>query len=368
MYTLKGGKVFINGTFQDLNLKFSDSIIGYDDCDGAIVDVTDKYIVPGFIDLQVNGCGGYLFNSDISEECVNELNNTNIKYGCMGFLPTLITSPYADIEKALNLISKVSNPNVLGIHLEGPFINEIKKGTHNKQHIITLNSQIVDMLVYYAKKNTILLTLAPECNKDIYIKKLLDAGIKISIGHSLASYQEAKDAINLGVTSCTHLYNAMSGYTARNTGIIGMSLQHEHVFSGIICDGLHVHYEAIEIAYKLKNKSLYIVTDSVTPAGTDIKQFTFADKQITVNEQGMCVDSNGVLSGANITMIESIRNLYNYTNIPLEGIITMATTTPSAVIQNSNIGNLNIGSRSNINILDKDLTLLMSYNNGVRVL
>ncbi len=338
---------------------------------GFVKDVTDKsnfsgivkylgdgVITPGLIDLQLNGCGGVLFNEQISTDTLEIMRNTWLKFGTTGFLPTLITSDFKDVINALNVtkkwFDKFGNSNgVLGIHLEGPFISEIKSGIHPKNFIIKPTNKLLEQIVSYRKYFLIKMTIAVEKFSLEQIKYLIDNGIILSIGHSNADYKMAETAIKAGVTTSTHMFNAMSGLTGRNPGVIGAILNTD-IYVGVIVDMLHVDAANIRLLQKVKEGRAYLVTDAVTPTGTDITEFDFAGKRLYV-KNGKCVDQDGVLGGACLTMNQGVQNCLEECGLSLEESLAMATTIPAQVIGMSKfIGKIKKGYRADLIYMDLD--------------
>lgn len=292
-------------------------------------------LTPGFIDLQLNGCGGVSFNADISESTLETMYQTCRKFGTTGFLPTLITCEFADVIKALNVIQKwfkkhSNNRGVLGIHLEGPFISRSKCGIHPTKYIIQPTHELLERIVSYSKFFPIKMTIAVEEFTPAQIKFLIDHGIVLAIGHSNASYAVAMESIKLGVKATTHTFNAMSGLTARAPGVIGAAL-YSDIYTGLIADLVHVDAANIKLLNKTKADKIYLVTDSVTPTGTDMVEFDFADKALYVKD-GKCVDANGVLGGANLTMNQAIANCVKHCGIDLEHALKMASQIPARLM------------------------------------
>ncbi|MFN8769390.1 MAG: N-acetylglucosamine-6-phosphate deacetylase [Neisseriaceae bacterium] len=296
----------------------------------------DGVITPGFIDLQLNGCGGVLFNDDISESTLETMYQTCLCFGTTSFLPTLITSEVNDIKKALTVINSWMRQHgnlrgVVGIHLEGPFISKQKSGIHNEKCILEPTDELLEYIASFTKKFPIKMTIAPEVFHMEQIKYLHNAGIILSIGHSNASYQVAKMGIDEGITTATHIFNAMSGLTGRNPGVVGAVLNN-NIYAGVIADLIHVDSANIELLHKIKGDKLYIVTDAVTPMGTDLIEFEFVGKRIFV-DNGKCVDENGVIGGANISMNESVKNCIKRCDIDLKNALKMAVSTPARLMK-----------------------------------
>lgn len=343
--------VFQNQVLQD--------ILDIEDCSKVSFQyLGEGVITPGFFDLQLNGCGGALFNADISAQSLEIMYQTWLRFGTTNFLPTLITTGFAEVKQALNVVNSWIEQygllrGVAGIHLEGPFISTEKPGIHDQKFIIMPIDKDLEYIANFAKIFPVKITIAPEVFHMKQIKYLAAAGVIVSMGHSNASYEVAKQAIANGVCTATHLFNAMSGFSGRSPGVVGAVLNTD-IYTGIIVDLLHVDSANIEIIHKVKGDKLYIVTDAVTPAGTNLSEFIFAGKRLLV-KNGSCVDGNGVLGGANITMNESIHNCVTKCNIPLLSALKMATINPARLMRLDNrLGMIKVGQLSNLVYMDLD--------------
>ncbi|MGB5446274.1 MAG: N-acetylglucosamine-6-phosphate deacetylase, partial [Psychromonas sp.] len=289
------------------------------------VDLNGANLCPGLIDLQLNGCGGVMFNNKISVETLQVMQATNLKFGCTSYLPTLITSSDDDIKKALSVTRDFMETNknqVLGLHLEGPYLSLEKKGIHRAEFIRQPESEMIDLICNNADI-VCTVTLAPENTPAAVIKQLKDAGIVVSIGHSNASYAQAKQAIDNGASFATHLFNAMSPMTGREPGVVG-AVYDNNIYAGIIVDGFHVAYENVRISKKILTDKLILVTDATAPAGADIKQFDFVGTRVYYKD-GKCVGADGTLGGSAITMIQAIENSVKFVRVALDEAIRMAT-------------------------------------------
>ena len=302
--------------------------------DNEIIDIQGMVLSPGFIDLQLNGCGGVLFNDDTSENALKIMNETNKKFGCTSFLPTLITSPDNKILNALEVLKNIDNPEeigVLGLHIEGPYISVEKKGIHRSEYIRILSDEIIQKIADSGKEITRLITIAPEKAKIEHLKTLRKAGIKINMGHSNATYDqclEKKEYYDGG----THLYNAMSPLESRNPGLVGFLFNDNELSAGIIVDGFHSEFSAVEIAKKIMKNRLYLITDAVSPAGTtDMKEFMFEGNRV-LYQNGKCISPEGTLGGSALVMIDGVKNLVQKVNQPLEEALRMATSYPAKFI------------------------------------
>ncbi|NHB93924.1 N-acetylglucosamine-6-phosphate deacetylase [Photorhabdus cinerea] len=337
-------------------------------------DLHGAILSPGFIDLQVNGCGGVQFNDrleDISEKTLDIMQKANERSGCTSYLPTLITSTdelmIAAVEAMHSYLAK-NKYQALGLHLEGPYLNPIKKGTHNPELIRKPTPEMINFLCDNADVIT-KLTLAPEMVEQKYIRQLVEAGIVISAGHSNASYEEARQGFQNGITISTHLYNAMPYISGRQPGLIGAIFDTPEIYASIIPDGLHVLWPNIRNAKHLKKDKLILVTDAILPAGLDIstnkmRHFTFAGKTIYYRD-GLCVDANGTLSGSSITMIDAVKNSVEHVGIDLDEALRMATLYPARAIGvDKYIGTIETGKIANLTVFSHDFKICKTIVNG----
>ena len=323
------------------------------------IDAENAYVTPGFIDLQLNGCGGVLFNDDISLETLDTMHKTNLKYGCTSFTPTLITTGDESIEKAIELVKGIENKGkygVVGLHIEGPYISLQKKGIHNPKFIRKADEAMIDKMIEAGKENVRIVTLAPENTDKKIISKLNAAGIHVAVGHSNASYEQVKEKESFGITLATHLYNGMSSFNHREPGVVGAVFDSD-IKAGVIADGFHCHYSAIKSAIKIMGERLYLVTDAVAPVGTDMEYFYFEGNKVFYKD-GKCFGEDGTLGGSALTMDAGVRNLVKYCDITLEEAVRMATLYPAKAVNIDNeYGKLQPGCFADIVFLDKHLRL-----------
>ncbi|WP_337021374.1 N-acetylglucosamine-6-phosphate deacetylase [Pantoea anthophila] len=341
--------------------------------DVELRDVAGAIIAPGFIDLQLNGCGGVQFNDDIdalSVETLEIMQRANEKSGCTSFLPTLITSSDALMKRAIETMRAYLQKHqhqALGLHLEGPWLSKAKKGTHDPALIRLPDAAMVQYLCDNADVIT-KVTLAPENAGREVIRQLTDAGIIVSAGHSSATYEEAKAGFSAGVSFATHLYNAMPAFAGREPGLIGALFDSPDVYCGIIADGLHVHYANVRNAKRIKGDKLVLVTDATAPAGAAISEFIFAGKTIYYRD-GLCVDENGTLSGSALTMIEAVRNSVEHVGIALDEALRMASLYPArAMGVEKQLGSIEAGKIANLTVFTRDFKIIKTFVNGDDVL
>lgn len=283
------------------------------------IDLDGANVSPGFIDLQLNGCGGVMLNDEITAETMQIMHEANLKSGCTSFLPTLITSSDENMRQAVaaarDYHAKYENQS-LGLHLEGPYLNVMKKGIHSVDYIRRSDSDMIDFICENADVVT-KVTLAPEQNDPTHIEKLSEAGVVVAIGHSNGTYAEARQGFEAGITFATHLFNAMTPMAGREPGVVGAIYDTPEVYAGIIADGFHVDYANIRIAHKIKGEKLVLVTDATAPAGADMDHFIFVGKKVYYRD-GKCVDENGTLGGSALTMIEAVQNTVEHVGIALD--------------------------------------------------
>lgn len=326
-------------------------------------------LTPGFIDLQLNGCGGVMFNDgpeNLTLKTLEKMHQTNLLSGCTSFLPTLITCSDEDMRLGVQVVGeylKYAPHAVLGLHLEGPYINPEKRGTHNPHYIRAPDQDMVDFLCAHShviRK----LTLAPEVVAPKWIQRLKAAGIVVSCGHTQATYEEASAGFDAGIRCVTHLYNAMPALSGRAPGVIGAAFDRPEIYCCLIADGYHVNWSNIRLAWREKGCRLVLVTDATAAASSDIQSFLFAGKTVQV-ENGRCLDQNGVLSGSALTMIQAVQNCVEYVGIPLDEALRMASLYPAQVIgESQRMGRIAPGYIANLVALSPGFEVLATASHG----
>lgn len=330
------------------------------------IDLNGDILSPGFIDLQLNGCGGVMLNDQITADTMQIMHLANLKSGCTSFLPTLITSSDEDMKQAIqaerNYQQQYQNQS-LGLHLEGPYLNVLKKGIHRPDFIRKSDSNMIDIICdnsdVIAK-----VTLAPEQNSPEHIRRLSDANIVVSIGHTNATYAEARQGFANGISFATHLFNAMTPMVGREPGVVGAIYDTPEIYAGIIADGFHVDYANIRIAHKVKGEKLVLVTDATAPAGADMDHFIFVGKKVYYRD-GKCVDENGTLGGSALTMIEAVQNTVEHVGIALDEALRMATLYPARAIGVDNkLGQIKPEMVANLTVFDRNFKVKATIVNG----
>ncbi|EHA1081375.1 TPA: N-acetylglucosamine-6-phosphate deacetylase [Photobacterium damselae] len=305
----------------------------------------------GFIDLQLNGCGGVLLNTEPSLKTLDIMNKTNLKTGTTQFLPTFITSDQQAMENIVSIVGELDQPEthgVLGLHLEGPFISIEKKGAHRQEFIRELDLPTARFFAQNADKIRVL-TVAPENTSQEAIDIVRNAGITVSLGHTNATYAQVCE--KNGLAMATHLYNAMTPLGSREPGVVGYIFD-KKPHAGIIVDGIHADYPSVRIAHQLMGEKLFMVTDAVTPAGTDMTEYDMAGVKAYVTN-GKCHYEDGTIAGAAITMIEGVRNLIQHVGLSREEALRMASLYPAKAIKiDDSYGKITEGYKANIVLLN----------------
>ncbi len=311
---------------------------------------------PGFIDLQVNGGGGKLFNNSPDKESLNTIIESHQHFGTTSIMPTVISDSLNVLKKCTRTISKEieNNKSLLGVHIEGPFFNVKYRGVHQKQYINTINSDYLN-LFESLKDFPVMLTLAPECISIKQLKHLKSLGFKILAGHTDASYDQLEEAINYGLDGFTHLFNAMGQISAREPGVVGSALTFDNATASIIVDLHHVHPSLIQMAYKQKPQGkLFFVSDSMATIHHGEPSFELYDEVVS-ESNGRIINSEGKLAGSSITQIDAIKNAYQSCNIPLNEALAMASQYPAEYLGVANyLGSLKSGYRADLTHFDLD--------------
>ena len=299
--------------------------------DAVPVDLGGQLLLPGFIDVQVNGGGGVLFNDSPSVEAIRAIGAAHRRFGTTGFLPTLISADLDVVARAIAAVRgaiQAGVPGVLGIHIEGPYLNAARKGVHDPAKLRELDASALGLLTSLREGRT-LVTLAPEMTTPQIIAKLVAAGVVVSAGHTNATYAEIEPALRHGLTGFTHLFNAMSQLTGREPGTVGAALSDPGSWCGIIVDGVHTDPVVLRIALKCKpHERFMLVTDAMPSVGTHNRSFKLQGRRITVKGY-VCVDEDGTLAGSNIDMASSVRNAMSMLGLPLSEAVRMASQWPA---------------------------------------
>ena len=274
------------------------------------IDLDGGWVMPGFIDTQVNGGGGVLFNDRTDVEGVRAIAAAHARYGTTALLPTLISESPDRIAMALDAVDaaiEAGVPGVVGVHIEGPFLNVARKGIHDPARFRLLDAAMVDLLTR-PRRGKVMLTLAPELAQIDDIARLAAAGVRVCAGHTEVPYDAALAAFDAGLSGITHLFNAMPPMVQRSPGLVGAALDDPRPWCGLIVDGVHVAPAVLRIALRARGfERMMLVTDAMSSVGAETKDFVLQGRQIRVRD-GICSYEDGTLAGSDLDMAAAVAN------------------------------------------------------------
>jgi N-acetylglucosamine-6-phosphate deacetylase len=328
------------------------------------IDLGGHWLVPGFIDVQVNGGGGVLFNDAPTLQTLRRIGAAHRRYGTTGFLPTLISDDAATMRAAIAAVDAAIDagvPGVLGIHLEGPYIAPARRGAHDAAKFRALDDAELE-LVCSLRHGVTVLTLAPDQVPPARVRELAARGVIVCIGHTEADYAQARAALDAGARGFTHLYNAMSPLQGRAPGVVGAALEDRASWCGLIVDGHHVHPASLRVALAAKPRGkLLLVTDAMPPVGADTDTYELAGVAIRCRD-GRCETPDGVLAGSALDMASAVRNTVATLGVPLEDALRMASTWPAEFLGIAAArGRIAAGLRADLVELDGDLRVVRCW-------
>jgi N-acetylglucosamine-6-phosphate deacetylase len=332
-------------------------------------DLSGRMLLPGFIDCQVNGGGGVLFNDQPTAEGIRAIGAAHRRFGTTGFLPTLISDTTEKMRAAIGATDAAiaeDVPGVLGIHLEGPFLSRARKGVHAEKYLHAPDASELQ-LAESPRRGVTLLTLAPECVAADQIRQLSRAGVIVSAGHSDADYATARAALDAGVRGFTHLFNAMSPLTSRAPGVVGAALDDADSWCGVIVDGHHVDAATLRVALRAKPRGkIFLVTDAMPPVGAADPSYVLNGETITARD-GICRTGNGTLAGSALSMIDALRNTIDMLGVSLDEAARMASTYPADFLGlGATHGRIQAGCRATFTVVDTDLRVTETWIEGAR--
>ncbi len=311
------------------------------------------WLVPGFIDVQVNGGGDVLFNDAPTAETMSKIAAAHRRFGTTALLPTLISDTPAKMSAAIAAVDELSDdPSVLGVHLEGPFLSPEKTGVHDPRRLRHPTASDLE-LITSRRRGVTLVTLAPEQVPPDFIGKLARAGVRVALGHSMATYAQTQQAIKAGLTGFTHLFNAMRGLDAREPGPIAAALDCADVWYGLIVDGIHVAPPMLQLALRGRGHPM-LVTDAMPPVGGTRAAFTLNGDKIAVRD-GHCMREDGRLAGACLDMASAVRNCVRLLGVPLTEAVRFASANPALFLGVADkLGRLAPGWRADMVAIDPE--------------
>jgi len=333
-------------------------------------DLNGGLLAPGFIDVHVNGAAGELLNHQPSAQALQTIAQAHREYGTTAFLPTLMTDTWEQMINAVAAVvaaAELGVPGILGIHLEGPYLNVERKGVHSAKHIRVPSSDedinhLFDVFPAHLIK---LITLAPERVSPKFIQRLIRHGMIVSAGHTEASFDQMQIALAHGVTSFTHLFNAMSPMTSREPGSVGAALDHGDSWCGLIVDGHHVHPVTLRQAIKAKAKGkMMLVTDAMHTVGQGAGRFDLMGSPI-VSENKKVTTLNGTLAGSNLDMATAVRNTVQQVGLGLEEALRMASLYPAQFLKlDHKIGRIAKGFQADLVLIDDHMQVQQTWIKG----
>lgn len=298
-------------------------------------DLGGGWLLPGFIDVQVNGGGDVLFNDHPSVQGIRTIAAAHRRFGTTGLLPTLISDYAGVVETAIaagEAALAEGVPGVLGIHIEGPHLNPAKKGIHDKARFAAVDQEVVARLSSPTRGRRVV-TLAPELAPAGTVRALADAGVLVCAGHSLADYDQARAALEEGLAGFTHLFNAMTQFLSREPGMVGAALEDRASHFGLIVDGLHVHPAALRVALRARGiEGAMLVTDAMPPVGGTQDRFTLMGQEIAVVD-GTCRGPDGTLAGSALTMVQALCNAMDMLGCDIVTASRMASGNPARFLR-----------------------------------
>jgi N-acetylglucosamine-6-phosphate deacetylase len=324
-------------------------------------------LAPGFIDLQVNGGDGVLLNDQPTVQGMHAIAAAHRRLGTTAILPTLITDTRGQMIVAIEAAREAVGRNgVLGLHLEGPFISPARPGIHRKDRIVRAEMRDLDVLRRLPPHS--MLTLAPECVPEGFVRALVDAGIRVSAGHSEASAEVMQRALDEGLTGVTHLYNAMPPLMGRAPGIVGMALAEPRLIAGLIVDGHHVDPISVRAAFAAKGADdIALVSDAMPSVGSSETQFQLMGRTISLRN-GKLTSDDGTLAGAHLDIATAVKNAVTLAGIALEDALRAATLTSANFLGlDGDHGVVAPGAHADFVALSNDLHVLSVWAGGERV-
>ncbi len=329
----------------------------------------DGLLAPGFIDCQVNGGGGVMFNTDTSAKGIAAIGAAHRKFGTTGFLPTLITDTRPKLAEALRATEAAISakvPGVLGVHLEGPFLNPDRRGVHNPHLMRVIEADDVATITR-AHAGRVMMTIAPERMPTDTIGKLSAAGVVLSAGHTTASYEALVAARRAGLTGFTHLFNAMPPLAGRDPGPVGAALDDPEAFIGLIVDLFHVASASLRVAIAARGwQRMMLVTDAMPTVGTDLAEFQIDGARIIRKNGRLTRADDGTIAGSDLDMATAVRNTVEELGLPLEAALHMASRAPAEFLRlGDRYGRIAPDYQASLVLLDDRLQVTRTWIDGV---
>lgn len=337
------------------------------------IDYGDAYIAPGLMDLHLHGALGKDV-MDNREDSLRTIAEHQAKQGVTGFLGSTMSAPLDRIIEAVHMIKDAAKQpfpsQVLGVYIEGPFVNRQKKGVHPASFIRGVTEEDRERLTETLKGSRAIISLAPEVEENMrFIPKFMKQGFVVAIGHTNATYEQALESIANGVSLATHLYNAMSGFHHREPGVVGAVLDSEDIMAELIADGVHVHPAALRMAVAMKGpEKICLVTDSMMATGEGEGVYHWGDNEIEVKGDRAVVRGSGVLAGSVLTLNRAVKNMMDWTGVTINQAVNMASLNPARVLGiEEEFGSIQNGKFANLVVLDREFRVLDTIFKGKSV-
>lgn len=333
------------------------------------IDLQGRRLVPGFIDLQVNGGGGVLFNDSPTVESLRTIAAAHARFGTTGFLPTLISDDDDVMRAAIDAVRRALQegvPGVMGLHLEGPFLNPRRHGAHNANKIRKIDDQAIELLTSLGRGAVTLVTLAPEMTSTDVIERLCTAGVTVFAGHSEADYEQCRRAVDAGLSGFTHLFNAMPPMAGRAPGIVGAALDLDDAVFSVIADGHHVHAASLRVALAAKKSGkVVLVSDAMPTVGSSLTEFRLGGERVELRN-GVLKNQRGSLAGSHLNMLDAVRNTVMLTRNHWTEAVRMASTYPARTLGVADRrGLIAHGYRADLLELSEDMSLHRTWMAGI---
>ena len=335
--------------------------------EAGLVRLNSQLLVPGFVDVQVNGGGGVMIDGSINTVGLGTIARTHRRFGTTAMLPTLITDDLPAMQATAKAVRKAiagNIPGIIGVHFEGPLLNIKRKGIHNQDQIRDVDE---DLLALYQSGDLgiRLITLAPETVPTGTISALAKSGALVCAGHTAANYEDIQAALGEGLQGFTHLFNAMTPMESRAPGVVGAALEDENTWCGLIIDGHHIHAATLRNAVKAKTTGkMMLITDAMPSVGSDQRSFDLYGRTITVADD-RCMADDGTLAGSHLDMAGAVRNTVAMVGLPLEEALRMASRYPAEFLGlGDSMGRIERGYRADFALLDDDLHVSKTWIAG----
>ncbi|MBC45394.1 MAG: N-acetylglucosamine-6-phosphate deacetylase [Thalassospira sp.] len=374
VFAIRNARIFDGSDFlADHAVLVKDGKIDAIIADGSVpdgvetIDGKGQTLAPGLIDVQVNGGGGVLLNDAPDVETIKTMVAAHRKFGTTAMLPTLITDTREKMEAAITAVQEAIDgdlPGVIGIHLEGPYLNHQRRGVHPDHQIRHMEDDAIELLSGLRNGRT-LVTLAPENVAKGAIKELVARDVLVCAGHTAGTYEDMMSAIDEGMQGFTHLYNAMSPLSHRAPGVVGAALSDDRTWCGLIADGYHVHPAVIKASVCAKAKGkMMLVTDAMPTVGAVDKRFKLGEEEI-IAVDGRCALADGTLAGSDLDMISAVRNCMGMAEVGLDEALRMASLYPAQFLGLDHVlGRLAHGYQADMILFDDQFAVTRSWVKG----